>query len=219
MVRQVHAQSELRCIVAGRCVEGILAQFSDLCGRKTSLNLKVKMKTLAYRIFTSTEFSFGTFPRFFSACLSVCLSVRPSVCICCGHPGSRASQASPALGCCQTQVPFVVQQHSGPRRGLTYTKECLDGSVTQPHTHVASLPVWLHERNLTSELSQEGSCCTLSPDGGRGFVKRTYITLFWSCGGRSLKLSGTISVMVTGHLTQRPWQLLLTKTSFFISFL
>lgn len=78
-----------------------------------------------------------------SSCLSVCLSVRSSVCIWCGHPGSRVSQASLAAAwhwaACQTQVPFVEQQHTGPRRGLTYTKECLDGSVTQPHTPLLCL--------------------------------------------------------------------------------
>ena len=62
---------------------------------------------------------------------------------------------------------LLCRPHTEPCRGLTYTKECLDGSVTQPHT----LLVCLFDSttsNLTSNLGQGGSCRPLRPDGGRG---------------------------------------------------
>lgn len=34
---------------------------------------------------------------------------------------------------------LLCQPHTEPRRGLTYTKECLDGSVTPPHTLLVCL--------------------------------------------------------------------------------
>lgn len=156
MIRQLHAQSELKCIVTGRCVEKISAQFSGEKITKKVEKLNWELHGIEFE-FTSTELSFATplltsylmcpfstSPQLFlSVWVSVCPLIRPSVCILCGHPGSRVSQASLAAAwhwaACQTQVPFVEQQHTGPRRGLAYTKECLDGSVTQSHTPLLCL--------------------------------------------------------------------------------
>lgn len=37
------------------------------------------------------------------------------------------------------RFPLLCQLHTEPCRGLTHTKECLDGSVTQPHTRLVCL--------------------------------------------------------------------------------
>lgn len=149
MIRQQHAQSELECIVTGRCAEEISSQFSELCGRKIIRIQRLNWELQSIEFLQSLNFPWqqhyslpNMFILNFSPVLSVCLCVRPSirlsVSIWCGHPGSRVSKVSLAAAwhwaACQTQVPFVEQQYTGPRRGLTYTKECLDGSVTQPHT-------------------------------------------------------------------------------------
>lgn len=155
MIRQLHAQSELKCIVTGRCVEKISAQFSgekiskiqklnwELHGIEYTQALNCLLQHLCSLPTSCVHSQLLPSSSCLSGCLSVCQWIHPSVCILCGHPGSRVSQASLAAAwhwaACQTQVLFVEQRHIGPRRGLTYTKECLDGSVTQPHTPLLCL--------------------------------------------------------------------------------
>lgn len=87
MIRQLHAQSELRCIVTGRCVEEISAQFSggkitkiqksnwELHGIEFAQALNCLLQHL-YSLPTSCVHS-QLLPS--SSCLSGCLSVRSSV--------------------------------------------------------------------------------------------------------------------------------------------
>lgn len=197
MIRQRHAQSELKCILAGRCVEEISAQFSELRGEKLANIQKLNWEL------QSIEFSQA--PNFLlqhhysrpnscvhsellpsSFCLYVCLSVRPSVWLPMmwttwvqsvpGFPGS-----SLALGCLSNTGSLCWAAAHWTSQG-PHIHKGMFGWIRYTATHTASLPVWLHKRNLTSKLGQGGSCCTLSPDGGRGFVQRTG-SLFWSCGG------------------------------------
>lgn len=174
--------------------------FSSILRGKNKYNSKVELRTSWHRIYTSTELSFATplltsylmcpfstSPQLFlSVWVSVCLSVDPSICL---HimwtswvqsvPGFLGS--SLALGCLSNTGSLCWAAAHWTSQG-PHIHKGMFGWIRYTATHTASLPVWLHKRNLTSKLGQGGSCCTLSPDRGRRFIQRA-LPLFWSCTG------------------------------------
>lgn len=105
------------------------------------------------------------------------------------------------------RFPLLCQPHTEPCRGLTYTKECLDGSVTQPHTLLVCLfdsttVIW--HLNWVREVLVVLRGRTVDKEAARG---EEMLVGQLNCSGsggsqsESLKLSRTINVQDVVRVT------------------